>query len=372
MIDFENLTADYELLWPHQIFAAEAAAVAALAHVISDEGCLLLEEAFAGREPRDDFAGIFGMGFTLSPNPRDAAQKLFLRDIVLNAEKLAAHSRKSTYWLHKNAPAVIPENQPRAFKNGWFILAEEFFAKGYFSKVAGYECPDGDSADDVESALSRAMTRRLQIPNLWPPRGILANYNDEDVLYSAVEVLHDLIARPRVHSACHGHEGCAGHFRDPSVAAGRALYRWRVNELLEQSGSPYRLADEGEDKGRMVAHFDDPRAELLAAAPDSQDPATSSGVGHAIALFRKRGATREDKRSACVALARELEVRRSLVERKLLKGDAQQLFHLANKFDLRHRDGKQYEEYGDEFLDWIFWNYLATVELTNRLIAHQT
>lgn len=59
------------------------------------------------------------------------------------------------------------------------------------------------------------------------------------------------------------------------------------------------------------------------------------------------------------------------MRKNLLNGDADQLFRLANKFDLRHRDGKQYDAYGEEFQDWIFWNYLSTVELTNRLIDNQ-
>lgn len=294
-----------------------------------------------------------------------------LRDLVKHGPRLADRSRPTPYWSSRNAPTSVEQHpQNRSFKNDWIILVSELFARGYFAKVAGYECPDGDSSADVNAALSRAITRRLHISNLWPPRHILANYRDDNVFYSLVEVLHDLAARPRLRTS-HDFNGCRGHYLEGSLATGQAIYRWKVNQLLEESSSPYRLAEEGEDRGRLVRNFDDPRRELLEAAPVTTDPTTTNDVEHAIALFRKRGATREDKRSACVALARVFEARERLVRKSLLKGDADQLFRLANKFDLRHRDGKQYEAYGEEFQDWIFWNYLSTVELTNRLIDNQ-
>ncbi|MFG2661677.1 hypothetical protein [Streptomyces sp. NPDC048425] len=42
---------------------------------------------------------------------------------------------------------------------------------------------------------------------------------------------------------------------------------------------------------------------------------------------------------------------------------------IAYRFDLRHRRADQRSEHDEAFLDLIFWWYLATVELTNRLIA---
>lgn len=47
------------------------------------------------------------------------------------------------------------------------------------------------------------------------------------------------------------------------------------------------------------------------------------------------------------------------------------LFEIANRFDLRPRraDQDQHGECDEAFLDWIFWWYLSTVELTNRLIT---
>jgi hypothetical protein len=59
-----------------------------------------------------------------------------------------------------------------------------------------------------------------------------------------------------------------------------------------------------------------------------------------IALFRSRTATEENKGSALVTLAGILE-------------------------------GRQLDDYGRAFLDWICWWYLGTVDLTNRIIDRQ-
>lgn len=88
-------------------------------------------------------------------------------------------------------------------------------------------------------------------------------------------------------------------------------------------------------------------------------------------MFRSRNVTTAERRSAVVTLAGVLERRRSLLKDELLKKDEGALFHVANEFDVRHRDKSQQSEYDPVFLDWLFWWYLATVELTDRLVARQ-
>lgn len=92
-------------------------------------------------------------------------------------------------------------------------------------------------------------------------------------------------------------------------------------------------------------------------------------IRHAIALFRGRDVTAESRRSAIVTLAGILEERRTLIKEDIGRPDEGALFEIANRYDLRHRNANQRSNYDEAFLDWIFWWYLATVELTNRLIA---
>lgn len=75
-------------------------------------------------------------------------------------------------------------------------------------------------------------------------------------------------------------------------------------------------------------------------------------------------------RSAIVALHLVLEERRKLLKESLLRKDEAALFQIANEFDLRH-GREQQSDYDPMFLDWVFWWYLATVELTDRLLTRQ-
>jgi hypothetical protein len=88
------------------------------------------------------------------------------------------------------------------------------------------------------------------------------------------------------------------------------------------------------------------------------DQTLGDEVAHAIALVRGRDATDHDKRSAIVAPANVLEDRRQLLKSSLFTEDESALFHIANRFDLRHRN--------------VFWWYLATIELTDRILARDS
>lgn len=100
------------------------------------------------------------------------------------------------------------------------------------------------------------------------------------------------------------------------------------------------MAESGEDTGRLIRTSQDDRDELVRRALATPAAPDKSAVEHAIAQFRSRAAGREEKRSAVVALARVLEDRQALLKTELFKSDENALFHIANEFDLRHRDGK--------------------------------
>lgn len=112
----------------------------------------------------------------------------------------------------------------------------------------------------------------------------------------------------------------------------------------------------------------DDRAVLVDRVLRSPEPTVRDQVQHAVALFRGRNATAHDKRSAVVALALVLERRRSLLKAKLLRPDEGALFRIANEFAIRHENERQRSNYDPIFLDWVFWWYLASVELTDRML----
>ncbi len=73
-----------------------------------------------------------------------------------------------------------------------------------------------------------------------------------------------------------------------------------------------------------------------------------------------------------MALALVLEERRNNILKDALPNkDRNELFRIANEFNIRHQDGKQKSDYDDFYLDWVFWLFLATIELTNRIAEDQ-
>ncbi len=92
-------------------------------------------------------------------------------------------------------------------------------------------------------------------------------------------------------------------------------------------------------------------------------------VPHAIALYRTRGATREDKKVAIVELGSFVEQHREVLTNSVTKATADPFFELLNKFALRHRRADQVDGYPNEVLDWAFHWALATARLVQTLIT---
>jgi hypothetical protein len=234
---------------------------------------------------------------------------------------------------------------------------------GFFAQALGYDCVDGNG--DVDTTPSLELETRVGKPDLWSSPDPAW---DEDDLCDFIEVFHDLAGRP-TRGWYHSYSGCGFHPTRFSATSGQALYRWRVNRLLDTTSLDIRIANEGEDIGRMVRVGPSGVGTLVDEALESTSEDSKEDVAHAIALFRGRSSTRSDQRSAIVALAGVLEQRRDLINEELLSKDENALFEIANKFDLRHRKDNQRTDYDGAFLEWIFYWYLGTVNLTNRLLA---
>jgi hypothetical protein len=185
-----------------------------------------------------------------------------------------------------------------------------------------------------------------------------------------VEVFHDMVSRP-TSRWWHSYGGCGWHYSAFAIGPARRLYRWRVNRLLASSTLGLRLAEEGEDQGRLVRVEPSGLEDLPERAVQTAAPEKVNRVQHAIALFRSRTAGAEERRSAVIALAGILEERRDVLKDELLSKDEGALFTIANQFAIRHQGADQRGDYDPAFLDWLFWWYLGTVQLTDQLLARQ-
>ena len=355
---------DYELVWPPGLFTAEAQRILGRPGLGQQAIDLLLREAFRDENAAEDvsaLAGISGFGSEHHPS---------LSDVMAELTGRADHIRRSSaprpYWPQRHgqvAPGLYLD-APGA-RQGFADLIEELEGRGYLDQVFPRPCVDDHGGPDVDP--SAELEKRLGIPGLWP----LAPQDwDDDTFYGLIEVYHDLVSRPRIRQY-HDYGQCGWHYSHFATTTAREVYRWKVNALLAAAGIGYRLAGDGEDRGRLVEIFDDGRAALVSASIDNVQPDVAGRVRHAIALFRGRTATAEDKRSAAITLAGILEERRQLIKDELMTGDEGALFQIANNFAIRHRNQKQRGDYDPVFLDWIFWWYLGTIELTNRILAKQ-
>jgi hypothetical protein len=252
-------------------------------------------------------------------------------------------------------------------KRGFVQLIEELDTHGYLTQVFGQFCVDDNSPlPDASTVLHQRLGETIVD---WPLRTSQSSWTLDDFC-DVAEVFHDLVSRPS-HRSYHSFSQCGWHYSAFATGPARRLYRWRINRLFQASTLGLRLADSGEDFGRLVrvgpTGLDDlPERALQAATPTVVDR-----LGHAIALFRSRSATLEQRRSAVIALAGILEERRDLLKTQLLTKDEGALFQIANAFAIRHQQAGQRGDYDPAFLDWLFWWYLGTVQLTDQLLARQ-
>ncbi|WP_256790093.1 MULTISPECIES: hypothetical protein [Frankia] len=369
---------DYQLVWPRALFVAESAELLNRRDMSdwNDRCELLLEDAFVhgyAGGPVVDFREVTEPGYGFgSSGPRQGQiftrKQLFLRELMVNAESLHEDPPpREPYWRERargrRGPVSLSMN---ALARQYVDLVRELEVAGYFERRFGKDCVD----DQYDPSPAYLIEDAFGGETTWPiDPEMLAT--DRENLFQMIEVLHDFVARPRQRRH-HSFGECGWHHSEFDLASGRTVYRWRVNSLLRRSDIRYRLADEGADVGRLVDVTDDERSELVRSLLARETSEQDDQVRHAISLFRGRGAGRHQRRSAVAALALVIEERRHGILREVLaKSDRGALFDIANNFHIRHQDAKQKRDYDDFYLDWVFWLYLSTVELMNRIIDDQ-
>lgn len=362
--------ADWELRWPRDLAVRELRALLAGPPAWArpdwaDQVRRVLEEAFTGSAATRAFEEAELADLSVA-DPLSGVDMRYrtelLKTLVEHAGELREVTEPAPYWSQRRAtPAPAPDFETA--KASFVRLVDELASSGYLARSFPTPCVDEHRHPPDPSTV---LAERLGVTGLWPLSKSASGW-DGDLFYDLIEVFHDLVARPRTRRF-HDYSDCGWHYDDFALEPARILYRWRVNRLLDRHHLPLRLADAGEDEGRLVATTDEARVDLVEGTLAVGD----DRVAHAIALYRARRATEHHKRSAILALAGILEERRDLLEAQLTKKDEGALFRIANEFALRHQRRDQHDDYDPVFLDWIFWWYLATVELTDRLLERTT
>ena len=354
---------DYRLLWPVTLFQEEARRIAEIEDVLdrSEQAHWLVSDAFAGTGPIRDVNATLQHN-VFEPETYQATRKL-LRKLADDAPSFPNEPRQ--YWRQRRQPEVLPQQLSLVdLQSAWLDIVKTMDADGYLDAAEQSPCADGASEDERNDKLGRRLSEQVGLSVSWPLEGPPGGWPAED-FFTLVEVLHDLIERP-VRRWYHDFDQSM-HALSFAARPGRVLYRWRVNQALDRSAVHLRLAEEGLDEGLLVHASRDGRDNLVARVVERAESPSSDPVVRAVMQFRDRNADRLQKRSACILLAHELEQVRARVKERLLTKDEGMLFQIANQFAIRHQKADQHSDYDDAYLDWVFWTYLATIELMHTL-----
>jgi hypothetical protein len=249
-------------------------------------------------------------------------------------------------------------------------LVVEFEDRGYLAQAFGQYCVDaGKTIGTLGSNPDAEAERLLGRSGIWHIASNWTHYELDD-LCDVIEFIHDYVARP-MRRSYHSYDNCGYHYSNFRRRLAQQLYRAQVNAVFADSEIDLVLNDDG--------RFEE-------SAPDAIEPLVESaradlrsgGSQHdelqdAIHTFRRRGASRAEKRMAIVALSGVLENRRSFLKSHLLSGDESALFEIANRYDLRHRKADQKVDYDrDIYYQWIFYWYLATIRMVDEIARRQS
>ena len=239
----------------------------------------------------------------------------------------------------------------------------------YLQEAFGFWCPDerdvaGSLGPDIEGAIFLALRKR----RMWPLDERVKHFDESD-LFDMLEFLHDHVAAP-VDGWMHQHNGCGMHYETFDFEEGRAEFRARMNPHLADYREGYELSDEGEVVALGVPEL----APLFhAGIPDGTPEPVRERMAAAISKFRRRDASREERRDAIRDLADVLEYLREPARKVITKKDESDLFNLANNFGIRHHNDKQQVDYDElVWFSWMFYYYLATIHALIRLIRQRS
>ena len=367
---------DYTLRWPPALFVQEATVLVARGELRgtncawSDEVELLLRQAFASQGVADDFTHVSNTweqhmdSRLVSDNVWNPV--VWLSELAADASSLDQEPFHQPYYSQRKIIEVSSSDSALVQTISHVVtLVRKFYKDSYFDKILGTDCVD--TGERRVSSPEHELRHRVGKEHLWTAEPEV--WTEED-LFDFIEVFHDITARP-VARQYHEYGDCGWHVTKFCVRSGQALYRWRVNQILDNALLGFVLSESGDDVGRIVKCTPDGLGQLI-DEPFSNHEDSGHQVRHAISRFRHRVATREDQRLAIHTLAGILEQNRPILKKHLLSKDESSLFEIANKFHIRHQKADQYSDYGVQFLEWIFYWYLATVHLADQILAERS
>lgn len=173
---------------------------------------------------------------------------------------------------------------------------QQFEEKQYFDEAFGFHCVDqGWIPGTIGKQPDIYFLRCLRKSDLWPVTKNLPSYTEDD-LFDVIELLYDLVSEP-LEGTYHSWENCGMHYSTFNQPSGRTKFRSEINEILSDYKGGFELVENGE----VVEKGDKGLETLLTARLPSLIGTDAIGVvEEAIALFRRRHSTPNDRKTPCV------------------------------------------------------------------------
>lgn len=248
-------------------------------------------------------------------------------------------------------------------------MFEGLESAGYFQESLGYDCVDsGFVPGTVGNDLKAELVLTLRKPHLWPIPQTISAWEEDDV-FDMVEFIYDHTSKP---TKCYYHDysGCGLHCSEFDKKEGQRDYRQKINRILGAYDSGFELSETGEVLALAPTGFE---RLLEADVPDDEKGNIGARVEAATNKFRRHRASVEDRKDAVRDLAAVLEFLRPQIKLALFAKDENDIFNIANNFEVRHHNLDQKAGYDKTiWLTWMFYFYLATIHAVVRLVERDS
>jgi hypothetical protein len=245
-------------------------------------------------------------------------------------------------------------------------LFYQLTGKGYFDEAFGYICVDNGEVPGNVPDVEFDVLMKLRKRQMWPIEKYHVDYSEDD-LFDMIEYLHEYVSKP-IDGTYHGYANCGMHWETFNKAEGQSEFREKINELLALYQEPFVLSSDGNILSKPEKGFE----KLFEADVPSEDAKIIQRIDAAVLMFRRHGATLDDRRHAVRDLADVLEYLRPHMKSLLDNKDESALFDIANNFGIRHHNDKQKTNYDAAiWLSWMFYFYLSTIHVVLRKMAKE-
>lgn len=238
----------------------------------------------------------------------------------------------------------------------------------YFQEAFGHNClGTGFSPGLTGTSTESYFLLKLNKNNIWPIESNIGNYTEDD-LFDVIEILHDLVSEPvggciSRNTISDGHI-CEKIYTKFDRTKGQEKFKNRINSVLCHYKTGFELSNSGE----VIIKVKDGLRDLIQTEIPEYDPENiDSKRERAINKFLNSRLSVHERKDAVKDLADILEYLRKSGGTKLPKKDDSELRNIANNFGIRHHDPHQKTDYDPFWLDWIFYIYLASVNLSIQI-----